>query len=926
MALGAAGAIAVTLATAPSATAAPPPATVSQTFTYTGNGNVQSFSVPWGVTSVQVTTNGGAGASGGSYDGAVGASGAQVTGTLAVSAGTTLAVVVGQGGSTTAPGLNGAYTGGAGSTGNGEFGASDGGGGGAASTVSYGGTLDVVAGGGGGGGGFGAYPAVLPVTGGAGGTGGTPAGQNGSAGTSYYSSQVPSGAGGTSDYFTTYGQSATDSGTFGGPGAGGGGGGYDGNYGGGGGAGSNGAQGGGGGGAGGYSYAAAGLTSVSYASAGNAPASESAAAGNGTVTISYQQVTTTTTMYSETPNPSQAGQAVYFYVNVASTDGCGTVSLTVDGVALPATTGCENMGLQHNPGDPAHTYFALCYAGGNNFYQWSVGTHSVVASYTGDTTYAPSSVTVSQVVNPASTSTTISANTNGTYYGSPITFTATVANSDGGGTVGFTYSDYGTPGSISGCSAQPLTYVGGGNDQATCTTTTLPVGKSTVTATYSGDTNFATSSGSLTGQLVYAEQSYVSVGGSPNPSLVGQPVTITTTVTDTDGGGTVNLQTDFTVPNYCHNMPLIAQSNGSYTATCTATPPAGNREVQAYYSGDTNTESPGLQTYYQKVNPLPAVHSVLITQLRFDGPAGSADEFIELYNNSASAINLSGWALDYLDANGTLQAVQLPATSVPTHAHFLVAGPQYSLTTAPDLSAAGLDVPSTGGVQVVGPGNTLVDAVGMSTASPAFREGAGLPASASSAGQYAYVRNAANAGPVQSGNNAADFQLAGPVSAGGAQGIASPRDLASGVFALGVAPSTLLNPKLSAGVAPNRSVSGSMLTVRRTITNTSTSATVTSLVLRMTAISVQGGPPSSAHAWLVAQPAPATQTFTIDGSPVTVYGISPDAGTGWNTTYTVLLPGGKLGPGQSVSVAMQFQAVQSGAYSFTYQPEATIAP
>ncbi len=75
-----------------------------------------------------------------------------------------------------------------------------------------------------------------------------------------------------------------------------------------------------------------------------------------------------------------------------------------------------------------------------------------------------------------------------------------------------------------------------------------------------------------------------------------------------------------------------------------------------------------------------------------------------------------------------------------------------------------------------------------------------------------------------------------------------------------------------------------------------------------------------------AQPAPATQTFTINGSPVTVYGISPDAGTGWNTTYTVLLPGGKLGPGQSVSVAMQFQAVQSGAYSFTYQPEATIAP
>ncbi len=81
--------------------------------------------------------------------------------------------------------------------------------------------------------------------------------------------------------------------------------------------------------------------------------------------------------------------------------------------------------------------------------------------------------------------------------GAPVTYTATVAAVvPGAGTPTGTVSFSDSQGPILGCSAQPLSL--GASDTATCTTThERPAGTDEVTAAYSGDSNYASSSGTI---------------------------------------------------------------------------------------------------------------------------------------------------------------------------------------------------------------------------------------------------------------------------------------------------------------------------------------------------------------------------------------------------------------------------------------------
>ena len=268
-----------------SASAATP---TTKTFSYTGG--VQTFTVPTGVTSLQITT---AGAGGGSGLGSSGVSpgsggpGGQITGTAAVTAGSVLYLAVGQGGGNAltqgSPCFS--YPSRGGSAGSGLFGhsggsggeadlciAGGGGGGGGASFVltDTRGTALVIAGGGGGGGGGGGFVGESGGSGGsAGGAGnggdGSGAG-HGSGGTVGAASNGVGGSGSESNNFSSAG------------GGGGGGGGWHGGTGGTGGAG--GAGGGGGGGAG-SNYVSGSLTGPVIS------ASPSGAGANGQIIITY---------------------------------------------------------------------------------------------------------------------------------------------------------------------------------------------------------------------------------------------------------------------------------------------------------------------------------------------------------------------------------------------------------------------------------------------------------------------------------------------------------------------------------------------------------------------------------------------------------------------------------------------------------------
>ena len=97
------------------------------------------------------------------------------------------------------------------------------------------------------------------------------------------------------------------------------------------------------------------------------------------------------------------------------------------------------------------------------------------------------------------TTTAVSSSDGGTgTVGSAVTYTATVAPvAPGTGTPTGTVSFSTASGTIAGCGAQPLSL--GSPDTATCATTHgAHAGSEEITATYSGDSNFASSSGSLT--------------------------------------------------------------------------------------------------------------------------------------------------------------------------------------------------------------------------------------------------------------------------------------------------------------------------------------------------------------------------------------------------------------------------------------------
>ena len=121
----------------------------------------------------------------------------------------------------------------------------------------------------------------------------------------------------------------------------------------------------------------------------------------------------TTTTVSSSENPSKLGDAVTFTANVTSTlsgvgSPSGTVTFTIDSTTVTAAL--------NSSGVATYTTATL----GN-------GTHSVVAAYSGNTTFAAStSPTLNQSVKSASSVTLTSSGTP-SIFGQLVTFTATVA-------------------------------------------------------------------------------------------------------------------------------------------------------------------------------------------------------------------------------------------------------------------------------------------------------------------------------------------------------------------------------------------------------------------------------------------------------------------------------------------------------------------
>ncbi len=167
-----------------------------------------------------------------------------------------------------------------------------------------------------------------------------------------------------------------------------------------------------------------------------------------------------------------------------------------------------------------------------------------------------------QVQNP--TSTIVLSSSDPSSYGQPVTFTATVTAGvgtfDNGGTVQF---------AVDGVEQFPLVSLS--NDSATFSTSTLSSGNHTITATYSGDTDFGSSSGTLSGgqfvlptvQFSMASESVNENAGTFNVLVTMSAASDTTTTIPFTVGGTAVAGTDY---SDLRDSPLVIPA-GSISTT-----------------------------------------------------------------------------------------------------------------------------------------------------------------------------------------------------------------------------------------------------------------------------------------------------------------------------------------------------------------------
>jgi hypothetical protein len=348
---------------------------------------------------------------------------------------------------------------------------------------------------------------------------------------------------------------------------------------------------------------------------------------------------------------------------------------------------------------------------------------------------------------------------------------------------------------------------------------------------------------------------------------------------------------------------------------------------------------------------------LLITEFRASGPGGLNDEFVEIYNNTNTDIDLRNYSLVFYTGAAptvlsfsTLQGA--PLLSPRSHRLFAnstgyslgaYAGGNFLVQSAnyfSDNQGIALRRNGTG---------AQVDAVGFADDPADFREGAGLQVISefpATRPQYSYVRKLASGIPQDTADNAADFVLVtttgetmgGVPSVLGAPG---PQSQASPVQRNAAIKSSLIEPTVSPSLPPNRIRTGSetsanaaygTLRIRRKFTNT-TGALVTRLRFRVVDITTLGSPNPTGNPQADLRVLDSTDAevetsaglITIKGT-VVEQPPTQALGGGLNSSLTVQLPAGGLPNNSSINVQFVLGVQQEGSFRFLINVEAMPPP
>ena len=263
--------------------------------------------------------------------------------------------------------------------------------------------------------------------------------------------------------------------------------------------------------------------------------------------------------------------------NGACSAGCGTIFRITAGGTL-TTVHSFNIADGSPPDAP------LIQATDGNLY----GTTPSGGAYGGGTVF--------RLIPPVSTTTVLTSAPNPSNLGQPVTMTATVTAENNlipTGSVVFNSNGVQVgSASLNNSGVAVLIYAG------------LPLGIDSLQAVYQGSTPFTGSTSNMVLQMVGITTT--SVTSAPDPSTVGQTVTVTATVTPGAPGGptptgTVSFTSNSVAIPSCTDVTL----NQSLTAQCvTSTLAVGTDMIVATYSGDSNYVG-GSGSLVQIVNPVP---------------------------------------------------------------------------------------------------------------------------------------------------------------------------------------------------------------------------------------------------------------------------------------------------------------------------------
>jgi hypothetical protein len=267
----------------------------------------------------------------------------------------------------------------------------------------------------------------------------------------------------------------------------------------------------------------------------------------------------TTTKVVSSLNPSTFGKTVTFTASLSS-GVAGTIAGSVTFKDGATTLGTATI----SAGKASLATSAL-----------SAGTHSITAHYNGSANFAAStSLALSEKVNKAATTTTLTVGPNPSSFGQPVKLTATVKSGalHGAGSVTF---------------KNGTTTLGTGtlnsSGVATLTVSTLTVGAHSLTVVYAGNTNFLGSTSTAVSEVVNKAKTTTTLKSSANPATHGTAVTFTATVKPAFTGnpsGSVTFKDGTTV------LGTAAVSTTTHQAKLTkSTLTVGTHNITAVYGG-----------------------------------------------------------------------------------------------------------------------------------------------------------------------------------------------------------------------------------------------------------------------------------------------------------------------------------------------------